>query len=261
MRVCVGVCACMRVPGRMTTSGRTACIWVCVCMCMYVYACVCVCVHVCVYLVGWPRAVDPPVCRRSSARRSAVHWRRPTPPWAPGRACSPRPPPPAGDSLASRTHSPVRTYIHTNMVAKCRMTRVTGPCVLTHKTQTYQWEAYRQLGNRTYFSFSGHHQMFVHRGWWGAPQMNKFEQVSSDHQQVSLAGVPQCDVQGVGGCTVRFNASWPVLTWDPPSLDRMTHIHDWKHYLPAIWLEYRMNGKGQYPQVEVYLNIINKYGG
>ena len=33
-------------------------------------------------------------------------------------------------------------------------------------------------------SFSGHHQMSL---WMVSPQMNKFEQVSSDHHQMSLA--------------------------------------------------------------------------
>ena len=35
-------------------------------------------------------------------------------------------------------------------------------------------------------SFSGHHQMSL--GGVGSPQMKKFEQVSSDHQQMSLLG-------------------------------------------------------------------------
>ena len=65
------------------------------------------------------------------------------------------------------------------------------------------------------------------------PEVNKFEQVSSDGQQMSLAGGPgPChmsshDVGGAGagslsrgpglggGAVQRSNASWVMLTWDP----------------------------------------------
>ena len=33
-------------------------------------------------------------------------------------------------------------------------------------------------------------------------------------------------------CTVRSNASWIVVTWNP-TVDKQTHAHDWKCYLPA----------------------------
>ena len=58
--------------------------------------------------------------------------------------------------------------------------------------------------------------------------MNKLEQVSSDGQQMSLAGwtrwwgpLVSCSWRGggVGGeglCTVRSNAAWVMVTWDPP---------------------------------------------
>ena len=56
------------------------------------------------------------------------------------------------------------------------------------------------------------------------PQVNKFEPVSSDGHQISLAVgsgwevSPMSDVQGAGGqghtgaCTVRTNASWVMMT-------------------------------------------------
>ena len=39
---------------------------------------------------------------------------------------------------------------------------------------------------------------------------------------------------GVGGCTVRFNASWVMVTWGLPPARwtvRLTDGHVWKHYL------------------------------
>ena len=64
--------------------------------------------------------------------------------------------------------------------------------------------------------------------------MDKFEQVSNDHHHMSLAGGPglmsggnggqggwgpRSDVQvrlSPGACTVRFNVSWTIVTWDHP---------------------------------------------
>ena len=54
--------------------------------------------------------------------------------------------------------------------------------------------------------------------------MNKFEQVSNLDHQMSVAGggwsVPMshvCRGWGLeGGCTVRYNASWEMVTRDPP---------------------------------------------
>ena len=71
---------------------------------------------------------------------------------------------------------------------------------------------------------------------WGrgpGPQVNKFEQVSSDDHQMSVAlgGSVPCLVSGKGGgglglmsgigggegtCTVRSNASFVMVTWGPP---------------------------------------------
>ena len=44
--------------------------------------------------------------------------------------------------------------------------------------------------------------------------MNKFEHVSSDDHQMSLAGgFPGLMFEG--GCIVRSNASWVMVTWEP----------------------------------------------
>ena len=55
--------------------------------------------------------------------------------------------------------------------------------------------------------------------------MNKFEQVSSDDHQMSLAGGraggPRSDFWGYEPCTVRSNASWVMVTWGP-HVDRQT---------------------------------------
>ena len=70
--------------------------------------------------------------------------------------------------------------------------------------------------------------------------MNKFDQVSSDGHHMSLAvgwgrvggpqvlcwgwdgRVPQMPVGGRRrGCTVRSNASSVMVTWEPPTLDRI----------------------------------------
>ena len=60
---------------------------------------------------------------------------------------------------------------------------------------------------------------------WGPVQggaMNNFEQVSSNAHQVRLAmgarGLGAHVWRGLGmetGCTVRFNASWVMVTWEP----------------------------------------------
>ena len=44
----------------------------------------------------------------------------------------------------------------------------------------------------------------------GVPYLNKFEQVSSDHHQMSLAGGPRYDVQGRGRGTL------PDMSWGIP---------------------------------------------
>ena len=82
--------------------------------------------------------------------------------------------------------------------------------------------------------------------------MNKFEQVSSDHHQMSLAGVPRSDVQGGSGgpqiwCPGRFPTSpfggeeeevgYPTM-WPYPMMHLMlsllwTDRCLWKHYLPT----------------------------
>ena len=60
----------------------------------------------------------------------------------------------------------------------------------------------------------------------GCPQVNKFEQVSSLGHQMSLAGAGQEGFLyrgaagtgvGAGLCMVRLNASWVMVTWEPPS--------------------------------------------
>ena len=89
----------------------------------------------------------------------------------------------------------------------------------------------------------------------GGPEMNKFKQVCSDGHQMSLTGVLKWTSlnsslvmaisrwTGVGGslyskshvrggCTVRFNASWVVVTWLPPPRGQ-TDTHEWKHDLPV----------------------------
>ena len=63
--------------------------------------------------------------------------------------------------------------------------------------------------------FFNSHQMSVPVG---GPQVDTFEQVSSIDHQISLAR-GQGSVHGV--CTVRSNASWGIVTWDPPP-NRMT---------------------------------------
>ena len=64
--------------------------------------------------------------------------------------------------------------------------------------------------------FSGHHQMFLEEG--GSPQMNKFEQVSSDGHQMSQAGASSeagdmLDIRDGGTCKVRSNASWAMVIY------------------------------------------------
>ena len=86
-----------------------------------------------------------------------------------------------------------------------------------------------------WLSFSGHRQMSLP----GGPQMNKFEQVSSNcHQMAQGDGARSRGVPGLmsrgGGCTVRFNALWVMVTWDPLWTDR--HRHMWKYYLPTTSL-------------------------
>ena len=66
--------------------------------------------------------------------------------------------------------------------------------------------------------------------------MNKFEQVSSDGHQISLAGDCMSD-RGQGDCTVRFNALWVIVTLGPPPPHcGQTDIHLRKHYLPTTSL-------------------------
>ena len=75
----------------------------------------------------------------------------------------------------------------------------------------------------------------------GGPQVNKFEQVSSLGYQMSLAGPrpsteggwsPKRDgrgaravyrEQGLRPLTLRSNASWIMVTWDPLWTDRHTN--------------------------------------
>ena len=65
------------------------------------------------------------------------------------------------------------------------------------------------------------------------PQVNKFKQVSSDDHQMSVAGrrgwVPCLvsageEVGAIGGCTVRSNTSWVMVTWKPPSSCEQTPV-------------------------------------
>ena len=61
------------------------------------------------------------------------------------------------------------------------------------------------------------HQILALVGEGGSYWLNKFEQVSSEGHQMSLAGVP-CGGVGQrwgGGWTVRFNLPWVMITWDP----------------------------------------------
>ena len=55
-------------------------------------------------------------------------------------------------------------------------------------------------------------------------QVNKLEQVTSDCHQMSLGGG---EGAFFGGCTVRANTSWVMVTWVPPSHppDRLTDIY------------------------------------
>ena len=75
----------------------------------------------------------------------------------------------------------------------------------------------------------------------GGAEVNKFEQVSSDGHQMSLAGGAWAvgslsnEVQYLragGPGAMRSNASWLMVTYD--TVDRMTDRHDWKHYLPQL---------------------------
>ena len=81
--------------------------------------------------------------------------------------------------------------------------------------------------------------------------MNKFKEVSSYVHQMSLAGFlgwagrprsevqggwgsgdPRSDIGAGGGCTVKSNASWVMVTRGPP-VNRQARV---KHYLPATSL-------------------------
>ena len=61
--------------------------------------------------------------------------------------------------------------------------------------------------------------------WWrgAGAEVNKFEQVSTDDPQMSLAGRCPCTVRyhvwrglGRGPCTVRSNSPWVMVRWEPP---------------------------------------------
>ena len=65
-------------------------------------------------------------------------------------------------------------------------------------------------------------QYIIGNGHMGSPSVNRM------HMSVGR-------VQGVP-CTVGSNASWVIVTWDPPCVNRMTDRQDWKHYLPATSL-------------------------
>ena len=54
----------------------------------------------------------------------------------------------------------------------------------------------------------------------GGPQVNKFQQVSSDGHQMSLTKGPGQEPRGP--CTVRSHASWILVTWGGTLLDRQT---------------------------------------
>ena len=97
----------------------------------------------------------------------------------------------------------------------------------------------------------------------GGPQMNKFEQVSSDHHQMSLAGEgvpglrsscgwsiwipclmsrgqgvgPRSDVYGEGHCTVRSNASMVMITWDTPPMNRQSNTCKNITFSQLCWLK------------------------
>ena len=75
-------------------------------------------------------------------------------------------------------------------------------------------------------------------------QVNKFEQVSSDHYQMSPAGVPQvwCPGEGRGVPYLTFPGGVPyhgtylmmhLMLSTPPPPRGQTHTHLWKHYLPT----------------------------
>ena len=100
----------------------------------------------------------------------------------------------------------------------------------------FQQDAYHLLANCTCFGVTTRCQY-----WWGSPQVNTFKQVSSDGHQISSAvgspmshiwvGVQESHVwclargQGQEACKVRSNASWVMITWDPP-VDRLVWLTD-----------------------------------
>ena len=64
--------------------------------------------------------------------------------------------------------------------------------------------------------------------YWGCPQVNKFEQVSSDgHRMLASGTISEVQGRAGGTCAVRSNASWVMVTWGPSPFtktDRQTQV-------------------------------------
>ena len=88
--------------------------------------------------------------------------------------------------------------------------------------------------------FGGHHQMSVLIAGVG-PQGNKFEQVSCDDQQMSVAG-------DGGGAGLRSKTSWIMVTWGLLIVDRQNDRNAWLKtftFPPLHWRAVIYEGKKQ----------------
>ena len=72
----------------------------------------------------------------------------------------------------------------------------------------------------------------------GGPQVNKFEQVSSDGHQMSLARGPHVSCLEV--CTVRSNTSWVIVTWGPLSPPEQNDRQTLVKTFPSLQFRWRV---------------------
>ena len=86
--------------------------------------------------------------------------------------------------------------------------------------KAFQYDAYRPLADCKCFSS---HQPNV-TTWWGGPQVNTYDQVTSLSHLMSLAFGWKAGLRPGSPCTVGSNASWVMVIWDPP-LWTDDHVH------------------------------------